>query len=255
MANWVTLSAKQHRNSRFWIPDTMRHTAAFRLVPILKAELPLAVAQYVLAFAEIRGEIQLVALLGASGERHLYLNGDGSWHGSYIPAMLRGYPFKTIPLEEDRLGLAIDADVLTDDPEQGQVLFKAEGVLSDEVERYAEFLKQCHLSQVATDRAVQALNQHGLLVPWTEEPQDKSGKVKGLLQIDKARFDALAPQEVAALKGAPLAIAYGQIFARGQLDMLLKRAQNLKAASPASDTGPSFLEEAGQETLVFDFDS
>lgn len=255
MANWVTLSEKRHRDSRFWVPNTMHHTASFRLVPILKAELPLAVAQYVLGFAEIHGEVQLVALLGARGERHLYLHRDGSWDGSYIPAMLRGYPFKIVPLKEDRLGLAIDADVLTGNSAQGQPLFKAEGVLADEVGRYAEFLKQCHISQMATDRAVQTLDQHGLLQPWTEEPQDATGKVRGLLQIDKARFDALAPQEVATLKGAPLAIAYGQIYARGQLDMLLKRAQELKPASPASDTGLGFLDEAEQETIVFDFDT
>ena len=255
MANWVTLSARQHRDSLFWVPGDMRHTSAFKLVPILKAELPLAVARYVLAFVEVRGETQLVALLGATGDRHLYLDRDGSWHSSYIPAMLRGYPFKTVPLEDDRLGLAIDADVLTDDPAVGQPVFKAEGVLSDEVERYAEFLKQCHMNQIATDRAVQALKQHGLICPWTEEPQDTTGTAKGLLQIDKARFDALASEEVAALKGAPLAIAYAQVYARGQLDMLMQRAEDLTPATSRGETRPSLLEEIGQETIIFDFDT
>ena len=232
----------------------MRHTAGARMVPILRSELRRVVSQFVLAFAHHEGQIRLVALLGGGNDGgHLYLHPDGSWLGSYVPAMFRAYPFQYRWLQNDQPGLSIFGSALTRDTEHGKPIFDKTGELSEEVKPYAQFLGMCAGDMRATDAAISLLEKYDLLRPWTDETGGHpwSGE---LLEIDREKFDALDVDAIVALKGAPLAIAYAQIYARGQMETLARRLEALKSVKPKEDMLPAFLGSDNDEMLSFDFD-
>lgn len=254
MPEWIPISSVEHRSSFFQPPTSMTHTAVARMVPILRSELKRAVSQFVLAFAQHDGQLRLVALLGGNKDNHLYLHPDGSWLGSYVPAMFRTYPFQYKWLQNDEPGLVIFSDALTRDTEHGKPLFDAGGGLSGEVKSYAKFLGMCAADMRVTDKAVALLNKHDLLKPWTDESGAHSWSGE-LLEIDQEKFEALDVTTIAAMQGAPLAIAYAQIYARGQMETLARRLEALKSVKPKEDMLPSFLGADNDEMLRFDFEN
>jgi hypothetical protein len=77
-----------------------------------------------------------VALQGLENGKNLFVAPDGRWLGGYIPAALRGYPFKVLQdnSEPPRHFLCFDeeSDLLVDATEpNSQPFFKEDGTLDN----------------------------------------------------------------------------------------------------------------------------
>lgn len=231
------------------------------LIPVVAAELPQLVPMLPLAFLPSGDSYLLVAVASLIPGQNLFVApGSGQWLGSYVPAGLRGYPFKMIKpdgLQHAVLCVIEDSGLLADQGE-GTDFFDGAGKPTQPLQELAAFLSQVERNREITQVAVDALNSAGVIQPWLlqTEKDGATVPVNGLFRIDEAALNALDAETLKNLgdKGA-LAIAYAQLFSMNQLSVLEKlkpmreqlqaQAQAAQQATGASDLNLEFLNNSG----------
>lgn len=114
--------------------------------------------------------------------------------------------------------------------------------------------------RLVTAASIERLQQAGVIQPWAveiEQGEDKpAATVNGFYAVDENALNALDATTYHSLKGAPMALAYGQLYSMSQTKQLTLRAQYLSQQTTATPTnldrlfdGPTSVDE----TLSFNF--
>ncbi|WP_404471162.1 SapC family protein [Vreelandella venusta] len=258
MTQWIALSKTDHAESLYWPRDGYHFASDQQVVPILVAELGKLLPHYALGFVKENDAYAPVAITGL-GNGSLYVAPNGKWLGSYVPAALRGYPFR-LAQQDDQTILCVDQANLTDEP-SAKPLFDDEGNVAKTVSDTLEFLKQCEQSRQVTAACVQKLADAGVIEEWPLQIGRGEGqeplKVNGLHRISEQALNSLDAETLHGLRGGPLSLAYAQMLSTHQLGELTKRAEMLAKAGGTEDV-PENLDsvfDSDDDDLMFDFDS
>lgn len=211
-----------------------RHTSyAFAggdaVLPLVAFELTHAVMTLPVAFVKQYGRYVLMAVLSLTPGRNLFVAPDGRWLGGYVPAVLRGYPFRLLRPEgsaesvlcvDEQSGLVVEAG-------QGEAFLTPEGVLGDGLTQVLDFLGQIERNRAATEAAVAALAEADVIEPWplTQGNGGATVPVIGLHRISEDRFNALDDETLLTLRRAgALPIVYLQMLSMQQTTVLKRLA-------------------------------
>jgi len=170
--------------------------------------------------------------------RNIFVGSDGRWLGNYVPAWFRVYPFRFLPQKgggEAVLSVDEGSRLVVDADSSGETFFDADGKLSPALKPIVELLRQVQRSQQATDLAVSALAQAGVIKPWQIKIKSEQGEqaVSGLDHVDEAALGALPDAAFLKLRAASaLPIAYAQMLSEGQLSVLGQLARLHHQAKP-----------------------
>ncbi|WP_299436447.1 SapC family protein [uncultured Rhodospira sp.] len=229
------------------------------IVPLARTEVPRAVLAFPIAFQATAEGASLVAVMGLTTERNLFVTADNRWAGAYVPAIFRGYPFALGNTEDGRQVVCIDED--------SGCLREGPGAkpLFDENDQPAPFLREImgFLQQLARDRqatmaGVATLEKHGLLEAWpiTIKAGERETNVTGLLRINESALNALEPAALAEVRDAgALPIAYGQLYSMGHLRLLGKMAEaHAKAAEQMQQKMHENASMFRDDDISFNFD-
>ncbi|MBZ9557618.1 SapC family protein [Halomonas coralii] len=264
MPRFIPLSTERHRADG-WAKTPDYAFAVDRPVAELVAEeIPRALPTLPLAFMPEGEQWALVALLSLDSQRNLFVHPDGRWMGGYIPAAFRGYPFALLhDTEGGRRMLGFDADsgLWVEGAEDERRFFDDEGKLNQPVERVMTFLRQYDDQRRATRRAVTALAEAGVVVPWAFSVKDEAGnarRVDGVYRTDEAALKALPGETLSELAtSGALAIAYAQLYAQHRLPGLTRLADLQAKVGEHRQAGESVdverLFDGDDEELTFDF--
>lgn len=246
MAQYVPLQSTVHKTCGFTRATHLAHAQHDRAAPVVLDELSNAMVLMPLGFiltggTEAAPEFQLVAVTGLSENKNLFVQPDTlKWLAGYMPACYRAYPFAMGQDAESGEGvLCIDesSDLIQTEPGPNDVrFFDDNGQPSQAVQETFNFLQAIRHSQEVTQKAVNALTQAGVIVPWPIEiktGESQTETIKGFYKIDRAALNALPAETLASLmKQDSLAVAYAQLFSTQQLNTLgkmlslHKRAEN-----------------------------
>jgi len=221
------IDAEQHAGMGFAPSPDYLHSRACDRVPLLIAEVPMALMVYPLAFAEAEGRLRLVAVLGLRAGQNLCLGEGGRWRMGYVPSALRAWPFAALPGGNGAVtpGFDHDSGLWRDSPDPGrgeQRFFDFDGQPGASLQKMAAFLQNCAANQAITETAVGELERAGVLAPWRfAEALSGDTPPGGLLRVDQSALNALAPDLLARLRDASaLSLAYAQIFSVPRLQIL-----------------------------------
>src|SRR5487761_2480904 len=229
MVQFVPVSQERHASKKWLRYTGYRFAAAEALAPIAGAELSKAALSMPLAFSEQAGHYTLVAVLSLVPGRNMFVGPDGRWYGNYVPACLRSYPFSLLAQQgTDQLVLCVDegSGLVVEKHIVGEEFFDAEGAVSPALKPVMELLTQVHRSRQATDLAVSALAQAGVIKPWQIKIKSEQGEqaISGLHHVDEAALGALSNDDFLKLRTA-LPIAYAQLLSMGQLGIFEQLAK------------------------------
>jgi hypothetical protein len=260
MVQFVAVSQERHASKKWQRHANYRFAATEALAPIVGAELSKAALSMPLAFSEQAGRYTLVAVLSLTPGRNMFVGSDGRWLGSYIPACFRSYPFNLLPQPgTDQLVLCVDEDsgLVVDANAAGENFFDQAGAISPALKAAFEFLTLLHRSRQATDLAVSALAQAGVIKPWQIKLKSEQGEqaISGLHHVDEAALGALPDEAFLKLRTA-LSIAYAQMLSMGQLEVFAQLAKLHSQPGPAPvaalpESLDSLLERLGDDTIRF----
>ncbi|HAG77297.1 SapC family protein [Stutzerimonas kunmingensis] len=247
MPNYQIVSRGRHGDKRWHRHSDYGFARQSAVVPLVTAELPKAAMTLPIALIELDGGYLPAAVLGLEPNSNLFVTDDGRWQHGYIPAGLRGYPFRLADTEDGQQVLCIDEDSgLITGGDEGEAFFD-ENEPTAAIREILGFLEQTAKSGNAAKLACTALKHHGLVSPWpiTVKASDGERNLAGLFQIDEAalnRLDAAPLQEL--LRNGALAVAYCQLLSMQHISRLgeLAAARTAELAASANkgsmhDTG------------------
>jgi hypothetical protein len=243
MAKIVPVDHEHHGGKRWRHPSGYSFAGAETLVPLAASEFAEALSSLPIGFVLRSGQYVAVAILGLEKGTNLFVGPDGQWFGHYVPAALRGYPFSLVRAEgSEQPTLCVDEDsglVVDEDGENIEKFFEADGMPAAATVRATEFLRQLEREYATTNRAVAALAEAGVIMPWalTVPVGDRQIVVNGLHRVDEAAVNALEDGKFLELrKGSALIIGYWQIASIIHLN-LLARLTLVRQQAQARATG------------------
>ena len=226
------------------------------IVPLTGAELSRAALSLPIAFRLVEGNYFPHALLSLIPGKSLFVAKDGRWLGPYVPAILRGYPFRLAGTPDGQKILVVNTDSgLIHEGSQHEAFVGEDGQLSPVVAGILNFLTQVENSKAPTVSACDALQALELIVPWEIIIKTEQGdkKVEGLFKVDEARLNALPDDAYLSLRQAgALQLAFCQMLSMQHLSTLgklanayVRDAQSAQAASTAKELSLEFLKTDG----------
>jgi len=262
MPQFTAISRDSHAGKKWQRFKSYGFASKVVLAPVVGVEVARAALALPLAFLQEAERFVLVAVLSLKPGRNMLVAPDGRWLGGYIPASLRGYPFRLLPQQgTDQIVLCIDTDsgLVVDGNAAGEDFVGPDGNISPALKKVLDFLNQLERSRQATDVAVSALAEAGVIQSWPIKLKAEQGEraITGLYRVDEVALNALADDVFLKLrKASALPIAYAQMLSAGQLGIFehLARLQAQLRPPPAGalpESIDSLFEMPGGDTIQF----
>ena len=264
MAEFAAVTPESHAKKVWKQVTNYTFAAADTVIPLVGAEISKVVPVMPIGFVKQEAGCQLVGITSLQPGKNLYVAPDGKWLGGYIPAALRGYPFKLVQQEgagEFILCINEASGLVVENTEDGNDFFDDENQPVQGIKDILNFLTQIKASRYVTEGAVNALDDAGLITPWeiNLKQGEKVVPVSGLFRVDEAALNKLDDEDFLAVrKAGGLALAYAQLLSMNQLAVLERlgklRGQILEQQAAQSEaanlTGFSLSEDEG--SLMFE---
>lgn len=190
--NTIVLNSAEHAHLTLAPTTDWRFSSEQMVIPIEYSELANAAREYALIFLTDRPGVY--ALLGIEKNVNAYVDGEGRWLATYIPARLRAYPFTlaTVAKHAEKLVLAADADA--PQLKSGSDKLFDNKQLGAEAQRRLKILESLQKAVPATTKAVAALRNAGLLVDRALQIRKAGSEdedLRGFQVVDEAKLNAL----------------------------------------------------------------
>jgi hypothetical protein len=233
---------KQSHADKSWTRYTSYEFASKNsLAPLVGAELTRAATAFPMAFVKEQNSFSLVAVLSLTPGTNLFVAPTGQWLGAYVPSVFRGYPFRLAKAEgKDDLILCVEEDsgLVNNDKTAGEPFFDDTGEVSQPVKDVLNFLNQVERNRAATNLAVSALADAGVITEWPLKVQmdGREKPVTGLHMVDETKLNSLEDEPFLKLrKAGSLPIAYAQMLSMGNVQVfetLGKAHEKMAVKSP-----------------------
>ena len=259
MPTYHAISRDRHASKHWNRYTNYRFAAADSVVPLVAAELPLAVMSLPIAFSAQSDGYVPVAVLGLQPRNNVFVAPDWRWAGQYIPAAFRSYPFRLLQSAGEQQVLCIDEDSgLMTDGASGEAFFADDGQPAQAVQDILNFLTQIEQGRLATAVACSALQKHDLIRPWAINLKTDTGEqqITDLFQINEAALNQLSKEALLEVRDAgALPIAYCQLLSMQHLPLVGQlieaqtkasaQARSLQHLAPGGDLDLEFFNKGG----------
>jgi len=218
-------------------------------VPLVLREMPAAAREFPIIFAREGDGIKLFAILGLKKGENLFVQEDGRWGGSYVPAVLRQYPFVVGRVKDsDRALLSIDqgyagfnqkgeGEALFDG--KGETLFGENGAASEFVTKARDFVEELAKSSVLTGRFCKTLKDLDVLSPMRitlAGPDGEKREIDGLQTVDRDKLKTLSGDKVKELlESNSMELIFLHLQSLGNLRSLASRIPKEHGAADLPD--------------------
>jgi len=200
----IALNREAHKNLKVRSVPSFAYSAGINSVPLTVSEFATAARQLPILFVpDTNKNPSPIALLGLRRDENLFVDADGRWTGSYIPAFIRRYPFVLIegktPTE---LTVGIDAAFPGFNTEVGEPMFAEDGTEGPGLKRAIEFLNTYRLDAQRTQDLGATLKRLDLLIPRAISVQNKDGSkynLEGFSVVDEQKLGKIDEKEAGTL--------------------------------------------------------
>ncbi len=239
----VALNSEAHRNLKFSAAETSfdfaRDTTAVLLAGVEFAETG---REYPIVFVRGQdGQMRPVALLGVRDGENLFVDSNGKWDASYIPAFVRRYPFVMaeggVP---GQLVVCIDEKCPALNVDQGELLIDGEGKSQPRMTEVIQFLQNFQQEFMRTELITKQLDELGLFIQQGarfDTPTGETFQLNDFFLIDEAKFGQLADDKLSQLfRSGAMGIVYLHLASLGNMRRLLDRV-SARSAAQAKNKG------------------
>ena len=196
------LEKSKHQNIRLSKTQGFGFAKNISAVQLTFSELRYASRFYPIIFLANGGCIPH-ALLSLEAGKNLYVDDNGKWKVSYIPAYFRQYPFTLAKIkeEESKYALCLNPDAEHFKSGQGEPLFTADGKSNDFVQKILSSLKLYQQELVTTEKLFKELDEKGLIVDKkiSFKINQETKSINGFKGIDMEKLMALDDKSIAQI--------------------------------------------------------
>ena len=192
----VPIMENRHKDLKLKPIDNFDFAKNLNIASIMVHEFSKVSPTYPILFLEDKenDSFKPVCLLGLKEGENLFVK-DGKWQASYIPAIIRRYPFALSKTEEDDTYLiCIDEESEFLDKKDGEPFFNKDGSTGEVIEKIKAYLTELQQMEKFTNDFCKVIKEYKLFTPLNINI--KSGNevknINGAFMIDEEKFNKLS---------------------------------------------------------------
>lgn len=240
----VPLNREAHAKLKVKPIDTFGFAKGFHIASLMVHEFARAASSYPIVFLEDKekDEFRPVVLLGLEAGENLFLGDDGSWKASYVPAIIRRYPFALARLGEDENQFTVCLDEQSDflSKSAGEALFDKAGEPTEIVENVKRYLGEMQQMEVFTGQFCHFLAEHNLFNPLNMRVRygDAMRNVTGCYVINEERLYNLSDKLFLEIRDKRyLAPMFSHLTSLSQIERLARFKEDAGDTTPPPAVG------------------
>ncbi|WP_086479460.1 SapC family protein [Oceanospirillum sanctuarii] len=222
----VPINKEKHASLKVKPVESFSFAGGFHIASVMVHEFVRAASVYPIVFLEDKDqdEFRPVVLLGLNAGENLFVDVEGKWQASYVPAIIRRYPFALAKApEQDNFTVCIDegSDYLSD--AEGQSLFDEQGQPTEVIENVKRYLGELQQMEVFTKAFCHFLAENNLFTPLNMRVRaaDEIKNVTGCYVINEERLNNLSDTKFLDIKERRyLAPIYSHLTSLSQIERL-----------------------------------
>jgi SapC len=235
----VLLNREAHKAKKITSSSSFAFASKANSLYLAGVEFVEACKEYPIVFTQIaQGKIVPVALLGMRDGENLYVNKQGQWLASYVPAFVRRYPFVLAELQGQQMGVCIDEGYVGLNEKEGEPLFDGKGNNTPFLQNALDFLNRYQVEYLRTERFCQRLKDMGLLTEMNAKADLFDGTsltINGLMVVDERKLLALSDaQALEVFRSGELSWIYGHLVSLSNMNRLVDKLAQLKRESDSA---------------------
>jgi hypothetical protein len=223
----VPVNKERHAQTRIKEVDGFQFAAPFHIAYVTMHEFARAAAIYPIVFIEDkeRDEFRPVVLLGLDAGENLFVDAKGKWQTSYVPAIIRRYPFALSQSNaEGQFLVCIDEGSELVSESEGNPLFDESGQPTQVIENVKRYLGELQQMDVLTRDFARFLTGHNMLIPLNMRVRqsDKVKSISGCYVINEERLNNLSDEGFLEIRNKRyLPAIYAQLISLAQIERLV----------------------------------
>jgi len=237
----VPINKARHEGKKVKQVQGFDFASGFHIASIMVHEFARAASLYPVVFLEDKDQdsFRPVVLMGLDAGENLYVGADGKWQASYIPAIIRRYPFALASTgEQDKFTVCIDegSDLISDS--EGVPLFNEQGEPAEALENVKRYLGELQQMDAFTGEFCKYMVANNMLTPLNMRVRqaDQVKNINGCYVINEERLNGLSVERFAELRDKRyLPAVYAHLLSLAQIERLMtlkdeRQGTMLKAA-------------------------
>ena len=240
----VPVNRERHARSKIREITSFGFASNFHIAYLTMHEFARAAAVYPIVFVEDKDKdaFRPVTLLGLDAGENLFVGEAGKWEASYIPAIIRRYPFALANSgTEGQFTICIDegSDLVSLDDKNGEgsALFDDKGEPTQVIENVKRYLSELQQMDQITLEFAKTMAELNMFTPLQMRVRngDREKNIAGCWVVNEERLNNLSSDKFLELRAKRyLPAIYAQLMSLAQIERLMqlkeKRPATLKAA-------------------------
>lgn len=224
----VPLQNERHARLKLKQINSFSFAAEIHVASIMANEFYRAASTYPIVFIEDQNkdEFRPVALLGLQPQENLFINAEGQWEATYVPAIIRRYPFALARTEEEgRFTVCIDEESDFFSEKEGQPLFEKKGKPGQLLENVKQYLSHLQQMESITQQFCQRLKEKNMFAPLNMRVRraDSVQNITGAYAVNDQRMASLSDETFLAWrKENMIPLIYSHLVSLTQIERLVQ---------------------------------
>lgn len=223
----VPVNQQRHAGKKIKQVEGFGFASQFHIAYVTTHEFVRSAAIYPLVFIEDKekDEFRPVALLGLDAGENLFVGENGKWSASYVPAIIRRYPFALSQASDDgRFLVCVDEGSELLSETEGTPLFNEQGEPTEVIENVKRYLSELQQMDAITAEFCKFLAKNNLFVPLNMRVRqnDKIKNISGCYVINEERLNNLSDELFLEMRTKHyLPAIYAQLTSLSQIERLV----------------------------------
>lgn len=234
----VPVNKSRHARTRIRQVEGFGFASGFHIASVMVHEFARAAATYPVVFLEDKAQdaFRPVALLGLDAGENLFVDANGKWHASYVPAIIRRYPFALASAgQEGQFTVCIDEGSPLVSETEGVALFDEQGEPTEAIENVKRYLGELQQMDAFTRGFSAWFAEHNLFIPLNMRVRnaDRVKNITGCYVINEERLNNLSNEAFLELREKRyLPAVYAHLMSLAQMERLMTLKQERAPAAP-----------------------
>ena len=225
--NVVPVNKTIHANKRVKEISSFEFASKLHIAYVTLQEFTRAAPIFPIVFLEDKqkDEFRAVVMLGLNAGRNLFVDSSGQWQASYVPAVIRRYPFALTPGPDGQFVVCIDeaSDLVSDT--EGAAMFDITGAPTQVIDNVVRYLSELQQMEASTREFCSFLAEHNMFTPLKLQVREggKMKNVSGCYVVNEERLNNLSDDLFLAIKKKGyLPAVYAHLISLAQVERLVK---------------------------------
>ncbi len=222
----VAISKEQHAGKKVRELSDFNFASELNVASVMVHEFSKVASIYPIVFIEDKenDKFRAVALLGLDSGENLFVK-DGKWMASYIPSIIRRYPFALAKTDDsDRYTICIDESCGLINDDEGQELLDKDGNPSVLIEKVKKYLGELQQMDLFTEEFVKFLKENNMFTPLNMKVKynNELKNINGAYVVNEDRLNSLSDAKYLEFKNRHyIAAIYSHLGSLSQIERLL----------------------------------